>query len=118
MSTGNAARVPGCCSTTSYAVTVRSPVTSPAINARSTPIAAAVAAGRADAGLGIRSATRTFGLDFVPVAHEPYDLVLTKQTYDSPLLAPLWSLLADEAFRASITALGGYSTAETGRRIL
>jgi putative molybdopterin biosynthesis protein len=81
-------------------------------------VAAAVAAGRADAGLGIRSATRTFGLDFVPVAQEPYDLVLTKQTYDSPLLASLWALLADDTFRASITALGGYSTAETGRHIL
>lgn len=81
-------------------------------------VAAAVAAGRADAGLGIRSATRTFGLDFVPVAQEPYDLVLTKQTYDSPLLAPLWALLADDTFRASITALGGYSTAETGRHII
>ncbi len=81
-------------------------------------VAAAVAAGRADAGLGIRSATRTFGLDFVPVAQEPYDLVLIKQTYDSPLLAPLWALLADDTFRASITALGGYSTAETGRHIL
>ncbi len=81
-------------------------------------VAAAVAAGRADVGLGIRSATRTFGLDFVPVAQEPYDLVLTKQTYGSSLLAPLWALLADDTFRASITALGGYSTAETGRRIL
>jgi putative molybdopterin biosynthesis protein len=81
-------------------------------------VAAAVAAGRANAGLGIRSATRTFGLDFVPVAQEPYDLVLTKQTYDSPLLAPLWALLADDTFRASITALGGYSTAETGHHML
>jgi len=81
-------------------------------------VAAAVAAGRADVGLGIRSATQTFGLDFVPVAQEPYDLVLTKQTYGSSLLAPLWALLADDTFRASITALSGYSTAETGRRIL
>ncbi|HEX5349974.1 MAG TPA: substrate-binding domain-containing protein, partial [Pseudonocardiaceae bacterium] len=81
-------------------------------------VAAAVAAGRADVGLGIRPATRPFGLDFVPVAHEPYDLVLTQQTYDSPQLAPLWALLADDKFRASIDALGGYSTAETGRHIL
>jgi putative molybdopterin biosynthesis protein len=80
-------------------------------------VAAAVAAGRADAGLGIRPAIRPFELDFVPVALEPYDLVLTQQTYDSPLLAPLWNLLADDNFRASIDALGGYSTAETGRRI-
>ncbi|MGH3593332.1 MAG: substrate-binding domain-containing protein, partial [Pseudonocardiaceae bacterium] len=81
-------------------------------------VAAAVAAGRADVGLGIRPATRPFGLDFVPVAHEPYDLVLTQQTYDSPQLAPLWHLLTDDDFRASIDALGGYSAAETGRRIL
>ncbi len=39
-------------------------------------VAAAVAAGRADAGLGIRAAAQAFGLDFVPVAWEPYDLVL------------------------------------------
>jgi putative molybdopterin biosynthesis protein len=80
-------------------------------------VAAAVAAGRADAGLGIRPAAQPFGLDFVPVAQEPYDLVLTPQTYDSPLLAPLWTLLADHDFRTSIDALGGYSSAETGRRV-
>ena len=51
-------------------------------------VAAAVAAGRADAGLGIRAATQPFGLDFVPVAQEPYDLVLTQQIYDSDVLAP------------------------------
>jgi putative molybdopterin biosynthesis protein len=81
-------------------------------------VAAAVAAGRADAGLGILAAARSFGLDFVPVAQEPYDLVVTQEAYDSGMLAPLWALLADEKFRASITALGGYSSAETGRRVL
>ncbi|MGB8960471.1 MAG: molybdopterin biosynthesis protein [Pseudonocardiaceae bacterium] len=80
-------------------------------------VAAAVAAGGADAGLGTRSATRPFGLDFVPVTQEPYDLVMTRQAHDSALLGPLWTLLADHNFRTSIDALGGYSTAETGRRI-
>jgi len=80
-------------------------------------VAAAVAAGRADAGLGVLAATWPFGLDFVPVAQEPYDLVLTQQAYDSDVLAPLWALLAEESFRASIEALGGYSSAETGRRV-
>jgi putative molybdopterin biosynthesis protein len=80
-------------------------------------VAAAVAAERADAGLGILAAARPFGLDFVPVAQEPYDLVVTQEAYDSGMLAPLWALLADEKFRASITALGGYSSAETGRRV-
>jgi putative molybdopterin biosynthesis protein len=81
-------------------------------------VAAAVAAGRADAGLGILAAARAFGLDFVPVAREPYDLVLRAETMEDPLLAPLWELLERPTFRAEVEALGGYSCAETGRRIV
>jgi putative molybdopterin biosynthesis protein len=77
-------------------------------------VAAAVAAGRADAGLGVMAAARAFGLDFVPVAREPFDLVMAP---GEPAVAPLLALLEDEAFRAQVEALGGYSVAETGRRI-
>jgi putative molybdopterin biosynthesis protein len=76
-----------------------------------------VAAGRADAGLGIMAAARAFGLDFVPVTREPYDLVVAAGAMDSPLLAPLWSLLRSDRFQAAVTELGGYSTKEMGRRI-
>ena len=80
-------------------------------------VAAAVAAGRADAGLGIMAAARAFGLDFVPVTMEPYDLVVTAEAMDSPLLAPLWALLRSDRFQAAVTELGGYTTKEMGRRI-
>jgi putative molybdopterin biosynthesis protein len=80
-------------------------------------VAAAVAAGRADAGLGIMAATAPFGLDFVPVTREPYDLVVAPGALDGPQLAPLWSLLRDAGFLASVEDLGGYSTEETGRRL-
>ena len=80
-------------------------------------VAAAVAAGRADAGLGILAAARPFGLDFVPVAQEPYVLVVTRDAYASDMLAPLWALLADDQFRASVEALPGYSTTQTGHRV-
>src|SRR5580693_6177358 len=80
-------------------------------------VAAAVAAGRADAGLGIMAAARAFGLDFVPVTREPYDLVVAATAMDSPLLAPLWALLRSDRFQAAVTDLGGYSTQEMGRRI-
>ena len=80
-------------------------------------VAAAIAAGRADAGLGVLAAARAFGLDFVPITREPYDLVLAAETLDDPLLAPLWTLLDDPAFRRAVEALGGYGTGETGRRI-
>lgn len=80
-------------------------------------VAAAVAAGRADTGLGILAAARAFNLDFVPVAQEPYDLVLRADDLSNDLLAPLWDLLARPEFQAEVEALGGYSCAETGRRI-
>jgi len=80
-------------------------------------VAAAIAAGRCDAGLGIMAAARAFGLDFVPVTEEPYDLVVAAAAMDSPLLAPLWALLRSDRFQAAVTELGGYSTKEMGRRI-
>jgi putative molybdopterin biosynthesis protein len=80
-------------------------------------VAAAVAAGRGDAGLGILAAARAFGLDFVPVTREPYDLVVAADAMDSPLLAPLWALLASDRFQAAVTGLGGYSAKEMGRRL-
>jgi putative molybdopterin biosynthesis protein len=81
-------------------------------------VAAAVAAGRADCGLGVLAAARAFGLDFVPVAKEPYDLVLPGESVDDQLLAPLWALLESAHFRSAVTALGGYDTSEMRRRIL
>ena len=80
-------------------------------------VAAAVAAGRGDAGLGILAAARAFGLGFVPVTREPYDLVVTAEAMDSPLLAPLWALLHSGRFAHAVEELGGYTTKEMGRRI-
>src|SRR4051812_3396145 len=80
-------------------------------------VAAAVAAGRADAGLGVMAAARAFELDFVPVTREPYDLVLGAATLEDPVTAPLWALLSEPAFRAAVEDLGGYGTEEMGRRI-
>jgi len=80
-------------------------------------VAAAVAAGRGDAGLGIMAAARAFGLDFLPVTREPYDLVVAAADAGSPRLAPLWTLLGSSRFRAAVEELGGYDTEEMGRRI-
>jgi putative molybdopterin biosynthesis protein len=80
-------------------------------------VAAAVAAGRADCGLGVLAAARAFELDFVPIAREPYDLVLWRSTAEEPLLEPLWELLAAPDFREAVEGLGGYDTAEMGLRI-
>ena len=81
-------------------------------------VAAAIASGRADCGMGVLAAARAFDLDFVPVTSEPYDLVLELKSLDDPVLAPFWELLSSsDGFRAAVEALGGYDTAEMGRRI-
>jgi putative molybdopterin biosynthesis protein len=80
-------------------------------------VAAAIAAGRADAGLGIMAAGKAFGLGFIPVTWEPYDLVIAPGALDSPQLAPLWSVLRSDRFQSAVTELGGYSAKEMGRRI-
>jgi putative molybdopterin biosynthesis protein len=80
-------------------------------------VAAAVAAGRADCGLGVLAAARAFGLDFVAVTREPYDLVVDAAALEDPVLEPLWDLLGNAGFREHVEALGGYSTSEMGRRV-
>jgi putative molybdopterin biosynthesis protein len=80
-------------------------------------VAAAISAGRADCGLGVRAAARAFGLDFLPITQEPYDLVLECATAESDRLAPLWALMETAEFRSAVEALGGYDTSEMGRRI-
>jgi putative molybdopterin biosynthesis protein len=77
-------------------------------------VAGAVAAGTADAGLGILAAARTYGLDFVPVARERYELALRPATAARPAVQSLLETLRSPDFRAVVTALGGYDTAESG----
>ncbi len=71
-------------------------------------VAAAVASGAADAGLGIRAAARALHLDFVPLAHESYELVIPRVHYESERLRPLLDLLADADFRAAVATMPGY----------
>ena len=77
-------------------------------------VAAAVASGAADAGLGIRAAARALHLDFVPLAHEAYELVIPRAYYESDLLRPLLDLLHDAEFRAAVAAMPGYDIADMG----
>lgn len=80
-------------------------------------VAAAVAAGTARAGLGILSAARAFGLDFIPVAEERYDLLMRKDFYHSPAGQALLEIITDKTFQEQVEALGGYSMREAGRLI-
>ncbi len=77
-------------------------------------VAAAVAGGRADVGVGVLSAARAMGLDFVELGAEQYDLVIPAVFYGGDLLEPLLDLLRTTDFRRQIEALGGYDISRTG----
>jgi putative molybdopterin biosynthesis protein len=81
-------------------------------------VAAAIASGRADCGLGIAAAAQALDLDFVPLFQERYDLVIPKQFAEDELLAPLFSLLADSDFRKAVSQLTGYDVSVMGTIIL
>lgn len=81
-------------------------------------VAAAVASGRADCGLGIAAAAQALDLDFIPLFQERYDLVIPRQFAESDLLAPLFGLLADARFRTAVSQLTGYDVSVMGTIIL
>lgn len=78
-------------------------------------VAAAVAGGTADAGLGIYSAASAMGLDFIPVAEERYDLLLSGSFYRSLEGEELLACIRSEAFAREVEALGGYSCRDSGK---
>ena len=81
-------------------------------------VAAAVASGRADCGLGIAAAAQALDLEFIPLFQERYDLVIPKTFAENDLLAPLFSLFTDRFFRETIAQLPGYDVSVMGTTIL
>ena len=77
-------------------------------------VAATVASGQADVGLGVEAAAREFGLGFVPLAQEDYYLVCLKPALDSPAVAQLREVLASRPWADAIASLAGYSVQRGG----
>lgn len=73
-----------------------------------TAVAACIAAGQADTGLGIASAAAHHGLDFLPLLQEHYWLVCLSDALDSPAVQKLQQILASPAWGNAVSALAGY----------
>lgn len=73
-----------------------------------------VLSGDADVCLATRSAAQTFGLDFVPLHSERYDLVMRKKTADLPAVKAFLDVLQRAALRRKLEVLAGYDTSNTG----
>ena len=76
-------------------------------------VAAAVATGTADAGLAVRAVAQLAGLDWVPVASEPFELAL--RPVARAAAAPLLDVLGSSGLQARLAELPGYDLSESGR---
>jgi putative molybdopterin biosynthesis protein len=73
-----------------------------------------VLSGDADVCLATRSAAQTFGLDFIPLNSERYDLVMRKRTADLPAVKAFLDVLHRATLRRKLEVLAGYDTSNTG----
>lgn len=78
-------------------------------------VAAYIASGMGDVGLGVRPAAARFGLDFIPLARERYFFALRTDALAEPLMRQLVELLQDSMYHAMVDALPGYAAIDTGR---
>ncbi len=77
-------------------------------------VAAAVAGGLADVGVGIRAAALSFGLEAVLLEEEAYDLVIPDHFLELPGVQALLALLRTSSVRTQVEALGGYDVEGMG----
>jgi len=79
------------------------------------PAACHVHSGHADYCIATRAAARVFGLDFLPLISERFDLVIPKQHEGLAVTQILLETLNRAAFQRELEMLGGYDTSQTGK---
>lgn len=80
-------------------------------------VAVNVLSGIADCGLGISAAAKALDLDFLPLARERYDLLVSEEVLNDFKVRTLLDLLQKDRIKQKIEDLGGYETGLTGREM-
>ncbi len=79
-----------------------------------TEIACKIANGLADAGMGIYSAAAIYGLDFIPICNEQYDLLISDSAWETEMVQEFISILKSKEFAKKLTEMGGYTLEHPG----
>lgn len=74
----------------------------------------AVAQGEADATFGLKSMAKVFGLYFVPLIDERFDLLISRRDWFEPPLQTLFEFARSEPFHEQAARLGGYQITKVG----
>jgi molybdate-binding protein/transcriptional regulator with XRE-family HTH domain len=80
-------------------------------------IASAIAAGLADAGVASEPAAVAYGLAFIPLADERFDLVIPADQIDSPAVQGLLRVLSSRWLHDQLASLPGYDPVRCGEHI-
>jgi molybdate-binding protein len=77
-------------------------------------VAAYIASGMADVGIGVRTAAERFKLDFIPLTRERYFFAMRNDAQGEPLMRQLFGVLQHADYHRMVNALPGYDAAQTG----
>lgn len=77
-------------------------------------LAAAVQNGVVDCGLGVYSAAKVMGCDFIPLGEEDYDFVCRKSLLETDMMKLFLDCLKSDEFKNKCHELGGYDTRHCG----
>ncbi|MEM2018546.1 MAG: molybdopterin biosynthesis protein [Zestosphaera sp.] len=81
-------------------------------------VAVAVLQGRADVGVGVRHAAEMYGLEFIKIGDEIYDLVIRKDSMNKEPVRKILEILSSEKINEVLSNYAGYKTySNTGRII-
>jgi molybdate transport repressor ModE-like protein len=78
-------------------------------------VAAYIASGMADVGIGVQTAAQRFGLPFIPLVRERYFFALPTASLTRPAMRTVLDLMQSPVYRSSVSSLVGYEAGETGR---
>ncbi|OYT33758.1 molybdenum cofactor biosynthesis protein MoeA, partial [Archaeoglobales archaeon ex4484_92] len=84
-----------------------------------TSVAVAVATGKADVGVAIKSVANLYGLDFIPVRSEEYDFLIARDSLDKEHVKLFIETLTSQEFAKVVEEMGGIKIYErTGEKIV
>ncbi len=78
-------------------------------------VAAYIASGMADAGFGIETGARQFGLHFIPMMRENYYFAFYANVKNQSALATILATMQEEGFRAIVNRIPGYDGSGCGK---
>jgi putative molybdopterin biosynthesis protein len=69
----------------------------------------------ADVGIGTIAISKYFGLSFIPITTESFDMILNQPTFFEKGVQALVEVLNSDEFRKRITKLGNYDFKNSGK---